>query len=144
MNDKPAKPSTGPRKSDVSVPKFGSSHKEVFLDRVGRKIVDARKVRGITQAALARALFVPPSVIFWAENGLHNTSLITLAKIAAALEVDMRELLPGNLVPVSPTKNEALGSGEHQGRPSVPMLTRARRSARKALALLSLSRRGRP
>ncbi|MGI4807573.1 MAG: hypothetical protein ACRYF2_05635 [Janthinobacterium lividum] len=59
MNDNPAKPDTDPRKPDVSMPKFSSSHQEILLDRVGREIVKVRKARGMTQAMLARTASVP-------------------------------------------------------------------------------------
>ena len=83
MNDSPAKPETDPHKPGVPMPKFSSSHTEVLLDRVGRKIVEARNARGMTPAALARASSVPVATIFTIELGTHNTSLLTLAKLAA-------------------------------------------------------------
>ena len=144
MNDSPAKPGTDPRKPDVSLPKFSSSHKEVLLDRVGRKIVEVRKARGMSQTMLARTAAVPTHVVFSAENGLHNTSLVTLAKIADALEVDLRDLMPGGSTPAAPLANEAVRSGEQQGRPSAPIPTGTRKSAWKAVALRLFSRRGRP
>ena len=144
MNDSPAKPEADPRKPGVSMPKFSSSHTEVLLDRVGRKIVEVRKARGMTQAALARTASVPTHVVFSAENGLHNTSLVTLAKIADALEVDLRDLMPGGPTLAAPLANETVRSGEQQGRPSVPMPTGARRSGWKAVVRRLFSRRARP
>lgn len=144
MNDNPATPDTDPRKPDVSMPKFSSSHQEVLLDRVGREIVKIRKARGMTQTLLARTASVPTNVVFSAENGLHNTSLVTLAKIADALEVDLRDLMPGGSTPAASPVNEVVRSGEQQGRPSVPMLTGVRKSVWKAVALRLFSRRGRP
>jgi len=144
MNNNPATPDTDPRKPDESMPKFSLSHQEVLLDRVGREIAKVRKARGMTQAMLARTASVPTFVVFSAENGRHNTSLVTLAKIADALEVNLRDLMPEGSTPAAPPVNEAVRSGEQQGRPSVPMLTGARRSAWKALALRLFSRRGRP
>lgn len=143
MNEKPTKSETDPRKSDVPMPKFGTSHKEVLMDRVGRKIVGLRKARSMSQTALARASSVPTSVIFSAENGLHNTSLITLAKIAAALGVELRDLMPDSSMPASAAENRLVPSGEQQGRPAAPIFTGARSSAWKAVVLRLFSRRWR-
>ena len=126
------------------MPKFSLSHQEVLLDRVGREIVKVRKARGITQTMLARTASVPTNVVFSAENGLHNTSLVTLAKIADALEVNLRDLMPGGSTPAASPMNEVVRSREQQGRPSVPILTGARRSVWKAVAVRLFSRRGRP
>jgi len=144
MNDNPATPNADPRKSGVSMPKFSSTHQEVLLDRVGREIVKFRKARGMTQAMLARTASVPTYVVFSAENGRHNTSSVTLAKIADALEVSLRDLMPEGSTPAAPLVNEAVRSDEQQGRLSVPMLTGAQKSAWKAVALRLFSRRGRP
>ena len=90
------------------MPKFSSSHKEVLLDKVGRKIVEVREARGMSQTMLARTASVPTHLVFSAENGLHNTSLVTLAKIAEALEVDLRDLMPGSSAPAAPANGGAV------------------------------------
>jgi transcriptional regulator with XRE-family HTH domain len=48
----------------------------------------ARLARGMTQMALARRLVMPPSVIQRIESGQRRCSLLELAAIADALEIN--------------------------------------------------------
>lgn len=83
-------------------PKRGSPKNEAMLSAIGRKVVEIRRSMDMSQTQLARASDVPTSTVFSVENGQHNTSLSTLQKIADALKLDMRDLMPGtNSPPVS-------------------------------------------
>lgn len=71
---------------------------ELFLT-VGRKVVELRKTLGWTQAQLAREAQCPVSTVFETETGVHNVSLGTLQKLADALQVEIRDLMPGSDTP---------------------------------------------
>jgi len=46
--------------------------------------------------------------VFSVENGQHNTSLTTLQKIADALKLDMRDLMPGTSRPPATDQSVAM------------------------------------
>src|SRR4051794_8676689 len=69
--------------------------KDSMLVAVGTKISKARRKLGLSQAQLAEMSGTQVSTVFSAENGAQNLSLKTLQKLAEALKVDMRDLLPG-------------------------------------------------
>ena len=69
--------------------------KDPMLVAVGSKIGAARRKLALSQIQLAEASGTQVSTVFSAENGAQNLSLKTLQKIADALKVDMRDLLPG-------------------------------------------------
>jgi transcriptional regulator with XRE-family HTH domain len=52
-----------------------------------------RRKRGLTQTALARLARVPRSTLTHLESGAGNPSLMNLARISAALQVSIEELL---------------------------------------------------
>ncbi len=64
------------------------------LQVAGSTIAAARKARGLTQAQLARQLKLPQSQISRIERHPDRTTVRTLKKIAAALKVNVRQLLP--------------------------------------------------
>ena len=70
--------------------------KDPMLVAVGSKISTARRKLGLSQMQLAESSGTQVSTVFSAENGAQNLSLRTLQKLADALKMDMRELLPGD------------------------------------------------
>lgn len=64
------------------------------LAGLSRNIVTARQSKGLKLTHLAKVAGLPLSTVFAAESGLHNLSLVTLLKIATALNVDAGSLLP--------------------------------------------------
>lgn len=80
-------------------PKRGPPKNEAMLAAIGKKVVEIRKAMDLSQTQLARAADVPTSTVFSVENGQHNTSLTTLQKIADALKLEVRDLLPGISLP---------------------------------------------
>lgn len=62
--------------------------------KTGDKIKNIRKTAGISQADLGRMLGVSQAMISAYEQGARNPKLETLEKIAEALSVSAKELLP--------------------------------------------------
>lgn len=58
-----------------------------FYSAVGARIRSARESAGLNQDELAEAAGINRSYLSRAERGLQNLSLLTLGRIAAALEV---------------------------------------------------------
>ena len=88
-----------PRTGQEEVP----AEKDPMLVAVGSKIGTARRKLGLSQMQLAECSGTQVSTVFSAENGAQNLSLKTLQKLADALKVDMRELLPGGPLTTSVT-----------------------------------------
>ena len=65
---------------------------------IGKRIRDLRKLKGLTQAALAEMSGIEPSNISHIERAATKLSLPTLVSIANALEVSLDELLYSNLM----------------------------------------------
>ena len=65
-----------------------------WAEHVGKKIKELRKDAGLTQAQLAEKAGLPQSHISRLENAEHSATNLTLAKIAAALGVDVGKLDP--------------------------------------------------
>ena len=62
---------------------------------LGKKIIKIRKEKEMSQAELARRVGVRPSHIMKIEKGTYkNCRLVTIKKIADALEVSFSELYP--------------------------------------------------
>lgn len=61
---------------------------------LSKNIVAERERQGMKLTHLAKAAGLPLSTIFAAESGVHNLSLVTLLKIAKALDVDAGSLMP--------------------------------------------------
>ena len=61
--------------------------------RLGMKIKELRTERGITQEALARKADISLGYVTRLENGRHEPTLTTLAKIAKVLKVKVADLL---------------------------------------------------
>ena len=63
--------------------------------QLGQRIQEARRARGWTQEDLAHHAGLDFSYLNQLENGKRNPSLSTLYKIAIALEVSLKDLIPG-------------------------------------------------
>jgi len=63
-----------------------------LLLKLGRRIKELRKRRGLTQEALAEQVEISPQYLSRLEVGLQSPSIETLAKLAQALDVDFSEL----------------------------------------------------
>lgn len=61
--------------------------------RIGRRVKEIRKKRGLTQKQLAEKLGTPPSTIATIERGRYNFKIETLSTVARALgcEIDFVE-----------------------------------------------------
>ncbi|CAG5087103.1 helix-turn-helix domain-containing protein [Parvicella tangerina] len=64
-----------------------------FLKRLGTNIVRLRKELNISQAELAYRIGMEKSNLSVIENGRSNPQVITLVKLAAALDCSLPELL---------------------------------------------------
>ena len=81
---------------------------ETFYSGLGKRIRDARTRRRLTQEQLGAAL-VPATTrvsIANVESGKQRVLAPTLVQFAAALQVDVAELLPLPSVHSSPTKHD--------------------------------------
>ena len=63
------------------------------VEKFGKKVREIRLERKLSQGKLAKILGVHPTYISGIERGLRNPSLITLEKIAKALNVKIDELI---------------------------------------------------
>ena len=67
---------------------------ELALQLAADRIAAARKAAGLTQAQLGKKLRLPQSQISRIERNPDRTTVRTLKRIARALKVDVRALLP--------------------------------------------------
>lgn len=65
----------------------------VDLAWVGRRLRTLRAARGVSQSELARRTLSPRTYLIALEQGKHEPSLELLGRIAAALDVPLRDLL---------------------------------------------------
>lgn len=63
-----------------------------LLLRLGGRIKELRKLRGLTQEVLAEQVEISPQYLSRLEVGLQSASIETLANLAKALNVDLSEL----------------------------------------------------
>ncbi len=63
-----------------------------LLRRLGGRIKEIRKVRGLTQEGLAEKATISPRYLSRLEVGHQSPSIETVAKLAEALEVELWEL----------------------------------------------------
>jgi len=66
----------------------------VFLRLVGRRVAEARDLRDMTQAHLATAAGLRVGLIVGLESGEFGIEVDQLRRVADALGVDVRTLLP--------------------------------------------------
>ncbi len=67
--------------------------KHPVLKRLGARIRDLRRERGISQEALADAAGIARSYMSGIERGVRNCSVLHLLKIAKALRIDAAHLV---------------------------------------------------
>ena len=67
---------------------------ENFLKVLGGNIAALRKSRGMTQADLAYSIGMEVPNLSVIENGKSNPQILTIARIAAALDSNAAELMP--------------------------------------------------
>jgi transcriptional regulator with XRE-family HTH domain len=83
-----------------------------LIGEVGRRVAELRAARGLTQAALAERIGIGAKHLQRIELGELNLTLMSIARIAGALDVEPFELL------VSPSHRRA-----RRGRPPKPSRT---------------------
>ena len=66
-------------------------------ETIGKRIRDYRKLRGLTQTALAELAGVEPSNVSHIERAATKVSLPTLVRLANVLDASLDELVYGNL-----------------------------------------------
>jgi transcriptional regulator with XRE-family HTH domain len=64
-----------------------------LLRTIGLTIKALRRQRGLSQEALAELAHIDRSYMSSVERGLRNVSVLNIARIAAALDVPVRDLL---------------------------------------------------
>lgn len=72
----------------------GGKGRDEFLVAVGHRIKVARTRAGLTQKDLAALLSTAQSWVYLAEDGQQNLQLVSLRRLALALGVEARDLLP--------------------------------------------------
>jgi transcriptional regulator with XRE-family HTH domain len=65
-----------------------------YLEELGRNIAKKRKEGGMSQADLAYKIGMEVPNLSVIENGKSNPQVLTLLKIAASLNVHLKEILP--------------------------------------------------
>jgi len=68
-------------------------HDPELLSLIGRRIADARRARGMTQAALGEAIGIEPVTLSRYEAGARGPSISTIASVADVLGVDVGDLV---------------------------------------------------
>jgi transcriptional regulator with XRE-family HTH domain len=68
--------------------------RETVLRRFGKRIRQVRKGKGVTQEALANSAGIDRAYMSGIELGRHNPGILHVYKIARALKVSPKELLP--------------------------------------------------
>jgi len=60
----------------------------------GRKLREARAEKGVSQERLAELAGLHRTYVSSVERGERNISLVNIAKLAVALGIEMRDLMP--------------------------------------------------
>lgn len=68
---------------------------KVLLKRLGNRIKEIRKLKGLSQQELAALIDYEKSHMSRLENGGTNPTFLTLTKVAGALNITIAELLDG-------------------------------------------------
>jgi transcriptional regulator with XRE-family HTH domain len=71
------------------------------MAHVGQEIRRVREERGLNQTQLAVVVGTGPAAISRIENGRQSPNMVTLEKIARALEVEVADLFPKDQAPLS-------------------------------------------
>ena len=74
--------------NDQKTDKLNTLHRNLASN-----VISLRKLRGFTQAALATTAQIPRSTVTYLESGQGNPTLQNLARLAAALQVSIEELI---------------------------------------------------
>ena len=75
--------------------------REPLLVEVGLNVLNARRRAGLHQHELAEKAGITHSSVFMTENGKQNITIKSLGAIADALGIRLRDLIPGEDVPVA-------------------------------------------
>lgn len=70
-----------------------TNNEDEILKVIGKRILEKRKLKGLTQEALADYANIDRTYIGYIENGKQNISILLLCKIANVLETPIIELL---------------------------------------------------
>ena len=72
----------------------GDTERDAFLDDIGDRIKQARVKAKLTQKELAKKIGASASWVYLVEDGQQNAQVHSLRKVAEALGVSIRSLLP--------------------------------------------------
>lgn len=80
------------KKRGISLKKeaIATGKQDIFCKTIANKIKSARKEKGLTQSELANKLRVSQQIISRIEAGRENVSLVTLKKLADAMDVELK------------------------------------------------------
>jgi len=90
------------------------ARRDPLLRTIGQTIRALRRERGLSQEALGALAHIDRSYMSSVERGLRNVSVLNIARIAAALDVPVRDLLGPrefvrSVVPVAPSPQRPAG-----------------------------------
>ncbi len=83
----------GKRLENSESPKYKSQDDGDFLIRIGQRIQEVRQTKGLTQIELSYRCEMERSNMRRIEAGGTNPTILTLKKIADALEVELDEIV---------------------------------------------------
>ena len=83
----------GKRLENSESPKYKSQDDSAFLIRIGQRIQEIRQTKGLTQIELSYRCEMERSNMRRIEAGGTNPTILTLKKIADALEVELDEIV---------------------------------------------------
>ena len=126
------RPKTGPHASEP-LPE------DAFLKELGRRLRQARKRAGLSQSELASRIGRSQSFIYLVEDGQQNSHIGNLKQLADALNVQLRDMLPGS--PDVRDTEEALGQTEKSLTELSIRLTEAGQQVTHALTQLEHGRK---
>ena len=69
--------------------------KRAILQKLGFRVRELRKARGLSQEAFASLCGLDRTYISGVERGVRNVSLVNLSALAKALKISVAELLKG-------------------------------------------------
>ena len=75
------------------------------MARFGKRLREVREEAGISQEKLAELAKLHRTYVSSVERGKNNISLVNIEKLAAALGVPMRDLMPDNAAPTTKKKS---------------------------------------